>query len=112
MAEKNLLVIIKSQPFTKLNYYEALRVGVGLWDHDVTILWRDEGVYATIKNADRTLTEQFFKELPGLDTELLVDEEDLVVRGFTSDDLVDGIQPVGKDVIRGFIEKAEASLVF
>jgi sulfur relay (sulfurtransferase) DsrF/TusC family protein len=112
MAEKNLLVIIKSQPFTKLNYYEALRVGVGFWDHEVTILWRGEGVYATLKNADRTLTGQFFKELPGLDTELLVDEEDLAVRGFTSDDLVKGIQPVGKNVIRGIIGKTEASLVF
>lgn len=112
MAEKNLLVIIKSQPFTKLNYYEALRVGVGFWDHEVTILWRNEGVYATIKNADRTLTEQFFKELPSLETALLVDEEDLAVRGFTSDDLIEGIQPVSKDVIRGVIEKAEASLVF
>lgn len=112
MTEKNLLIIIKSHPFTNLNYYEAMRVGVGFWDHKVTILWRDEGVYATLKMANRTLTEKFFRELPDLDTELLVDEKDLTVRGFTSDDLVEGVQPASKDRIRESIEKAEVSLAF
>ena len=37
--EKELLIIIKSAPFTNLNYYEGLRTAAGLWDHTVKILW-------------------------------------------------------------------------
>ena len=42
--EKKVLIMIKSAPFTDLNYYEALRTAAGLWDHEVRVLWTGKGV--------------------------------------------------------------------
>jgi len=112
MTEKKVLVIIKSQPFSNLNYYEALRTAVGLWEHVVKILWRSKGIYATIKEADHNITKKFFDEFFALDIELYVDQDEIEARGFTTEDLIDGIEPVDDNEILSIIEDVDASLVF
>jgi len=110
--EKQVLIVIKSAPFTNLNYYEALRTAAGLWDHEVRILWTGKGVLGAFNNVDQTLTKKFLSDLPDLDIELYVDEAALVAAGFDEDDLVDDVEPVGEDKILELIEEAEASLVY
>jgi sulfur relay (sulfurtransferase) DsrF/TusC family protein len=112
MTEKNVIIIIKSQPFSNLNYYEALRTAVGLWEHIVKILWRSKGVHATIKKADNSITKKFFDEFFDLDIELYVDRDEIVVRGFTYEDILDGISPIDDTEILALIEESDASLVF
>ncbi|MFH2111374.1 MAG: DsrE family protein [Candidatus Bathyarchaeota archaeon] len=112
MAEKKTLIIIKSRPFTSLNYYEALRTAAGLWNHEVKVLWMGEGVYAALDRADKTLTGKFLADLPDLDIEMYVDEEALKVKGFTEDDLVESAAPANRAKVRELLGWAEASLVF
>ena len=110
--EKQVLIIIKSAPFTDLNYYEALRTAAGLWDHEVKILWTGKGVLGALSNVDQTLTKKFLMDLPDLDTEMYVDEEALNTAGFNADDLVDDIEPVDEDRVLMLIDEAEATLVY
>lgn len=110
--EKKVLVIIKSAPFTNLNYYEALRTAAGLWDHEVKVLWTGKGVYGALNNVDQTLTKKFLGDLPDLDIELFVDEEALMKAGFGSDDLVDEAQLADNGKMAELIDEAEASLVY
>ena len=112
MAEKKTLIVIKSRPFTSLNYYEALRTAVGLWDHEVKVLWIGEGVYAALDRADKTLTGKFLADLPELDIEMHVDEESLIAKGFTEDELVEGAVPASRAIVKALLGWAEASLVF
>lgn len=112
MAEKNMLLVIKSRPFTDLNYYEALRTAAGFWEHSVSVLWMGDGVYAALKEADRSITGKFLEDLPDLDAELYVDGEALRENGFTEENLVDGIQLADRDSVKRLFESAEASLVF
>ena len=112
MAEKKTLIVIKSRPFTSLNYYEALRTAAGLWDHEVKVLWMGEGVYAALDRADKTLTGKFLADLPDLDIEMYVDEETLTAKGFTEDELVASAVPASRAKVKELMGWAEASLVF
>ncbi|MCW4049403.1 MAG: DsrE family protein [Candidatus Bathyarchaeota archaeon] len=112
MAEKEVLIIIKSKPFTNLNYYEGLRTAAGFWDHQVKILWMGEGVYGAINQADKSLTGKFLSDLPDLDIELYVDKEALVKAGFTEEDLVEETQLADMETVQSIIEGTEASFVF
>ena len=110
--EKQVLVMIKSAPFTNLNYYEALRTAAGLWDHQVRILWLGKGVYGALKNVDQTLTKKFLVDLPDLDIELYVEESALKAAGFSEEDLVDSVQMIDAEGITNLIGEAEATLVY
>ena len=110
--EKKVLVIIKSAPFTNLNYYEALRTAAGLWDHQVKILWVGKGVYGAVTSVDQTLTKKFLGDLPDLDIELYVEEAALKAAGFGEEDLVDSAQLVDADRVNDLIGEAEATLVY
>jgi sulfur relay (sulfurtransferase) DsrF/TusC family protein len=112
MAAKKTLIIIKSRPFTTLNYYEALRTAAGLWDHEVKVLWVGDGIYATLDKADKTLTGKFLSDLPDLDVELYVDEESLTSKGFTEDALLEDVVPASQAKVKQLLEWAETSLVF
>ncbi len=110
--EKEMLLIIKSAPFTNLNYYEGLRTAAGLWDHTVKILWTGKGVFGALDNVDKTLTKKFLADLPDLDIELYVDQVALESNGFSKDDLVEAVELADREKISELIEEAEASLVF
>lgn len=112
MSEKIILVIIKSAPYTTLNSYEAMRVAVGLWDHEVTLLWTGEGIYSLLKEADHRLTSKFLEDLPDLEVNAFVDEESLNFRGFCTKDILTGIEPANQEKIEELILNTEASLVF
>lgn len=110
--EKKVLVMIKSAPFTNLNYYEALRTAAGLWDHEVRVLWTGKGVMGALKNIDQTLTKKFLSDLPDLDIELYVDKDALIEAGSSEVDLIDEAMLADEEKILEIIEEAEAFLVF
>lgn len=112
MAEKKTLIVVKSRPFTRLNYYEALRTAAGLWEHEVKVLWMGDGVYAALDSVDKTLTGKLLADMPDLDIEMYVDSESLEARGLADADLVEGAAKADKDKIAGLLGWAEASLVF
>ena len=100
---------MKSTPFRRINYYEALRVAVGLWDHQVSVIWMGEGIYAALKNMDKTLTKQLFEEL---DINMYVKEEALKERGFQIEDTISEAKVVNREQISELILDTQASIVF
>lgn len=110
--KKEMLIVIKSAPFTNLNYYEGLRTAAGLWDHNVKILWTGKGVFGAVNSVDQSLTKKFLADLPDLDIELYADAKALKENGFSADDLVDAVEVADEAQISELIEGAEASLVY
>jgi sulfur relay (sulfurtransferase) DsrF/TusC family protein len=109
MSEKNVLIIVKSTPFKRINYYEALRVAVGLWEHHVSLIWMGDGIYAALNKMDQTLTNHFLEEL---DLNLFVEEEALQERGFNVTDVLHNAKVINREKISELILDAHASLVF
>ena len=112
MAEKNVIIIVKSSPYTTLNSYEALRVAIGLWEHTVKVLWTGDGIYNLLKNADHTRTSQFHADFPELDIETYADSITLGKRGIDSTDLIEGVQIANEKMVTELLLDAEATLVF
>ena len=112
MAEKNILIFVKSLPYNTLNYYESLRTAAGLWEHQVTILWTGKGVYSILNTADQTLTHKFLEDLPDLDVEMYVDQDTLSTYAIDEADIITEVSVADKETVTKLINSAEASLVF
>ncbi|OGD55157.1 hypothetical protein A3K81_02130 [Candidatus Bathyarchaeota archaeon RBG_13_60_20] len=112
MAEKKTLIVIRSRPFTSLNYYEALRTAAGLWEHEVKVVWMGDGVYAALDGVDKTLTGKLLADMPDLDVEMHVDSESLRAKGLADADLVEGAVRADREKIAWLLGWAEVSLVF
>jgi sulfur relay (sulfurtransferase) DsrF/TusC family protein len=110
--EKSLVVVVKSKPYTTLNTYEALRVAVGLWEHDVSVVWMGDGVYALLGAADMSLDGVFHADLQDLDIKAYVDEDALVERGLDMDALIEDVRPISRLEIAKLVAGADASIVF
>ncbi|WXG39238.1 MAG: DsrE family protein [Candidatus Freyarchaeum deiterrae] len=113
MSEKTVMVVVKSKPYSSLNYYEALRTASGLLSqHRVILFWMGDGVYAALKNADKTLTSQFFEIFQGMEIKLYVEEEALKERGFLKGDVISEAEVVDREKISELLLAAQASMVF
>lgn len=112
MPEKNLLIIIKSAPYTTLDYYEGTRTAAGLIEHKLRILYTGDGVYAATKASDKKLTGQFLSDLPDLGVELYADVNAMRERGITDSELASFIASADAGKLTELVANAEASLVF
>jgi len=112
MTDKNILVMIRSRPYTTLNSYEAMRVAVGLWEHAVKVVWTGDGVYSLLKDADHSLTQVFHGDLPDLDIEAYVDGNALSRRGLKEQEILPEIEIADQAKMVELMLEAEASFVF
>jgi len=112
MVEKNVLVIVKSRPYTNLNTYEALRVAAGLWEHHIILIWMGDGVHALLKDVDQTLSDKFYSDFPDLEIKPYVDEGALKTRGLGADDVLPWVELATGEKIKELVQGADASLVF
>jgi sulfur relay (sulfurtransferase) DsrF/TusC family protein len=113
MSEKTILIIVKSIPFSQLNYYEAFRVATGLQgDHKVSLLWTGDGIYSTLTKADNTLTSRFLAQFEDLEINLFIEKEALTVRGIQTQDVIPQAKVVDREKISKLVAKTEVSLVF
>lgn len=113
MPEKTIMIIVKSKPFSNLNYYEALRTASGLLvEHRVILIWMGDGIYAALKNADQKLTSKFFETFPDMEIRLYVEEESLKERGFGKEDIIPEAKVISRGEIPDLLLEAQASMVF
>ncbi len=112
MPERNLLIILRSPPYSSLDTYEGTRAAAGLIEHKLRVLYTGDGVYGAIKDSDHRLTAVFLSDLPDLGVELYADAEALAVRGLAVPDLLPAIKPIDSEKIAELLLEAEASLAF
>jgi tRNA 2-thiouridine synthesizing protein C len=112
MAEKTVLIIVKSMPFSQLNSYEALRVASGLTEHKISLLWMGDGIYSVLIKADHTLTMRFLDQFEDLEIKLFVEKEALNSRGIQTNDVISQAKVVDREEISQLIAETEVSLVF
>jgi len=104
---------VKSKPFSTLNYYETLRTASGLLvEHRVYLVWIGDGVYAALKDADRTLTGKFFEVFPDMDIRLYVEEEALKERGYEKEDFIPEADVISREKVSELLLETQTSIVF
>ena len=81
MSEKKIVFLVSSSPFSTLNNYEALRASLSLFDHQVSIIWREDATHFTKKTVDKTMTKALLRLAEDMEVELYIVKEDLIERG-------------------------------
>jgi sulfur relay (sulfurtransferase) DsrF/TusC family protein len=110
--EKKVVFLISSLPFGTLNNYEALRASISFINHNIAIIWKDEGVNFPLKSVDKTMTKTFFRLADDMGVDLYVSEEDLSKINLAHLELEDGIKKIGRDAMIDTIRDAEVVITF
>jgi sulfur relay (sulfurtransferase) DsrF/TusC family protein len=75
--EKKVVFLISSPPFETLNNYEALRTSLALFNHQVTIIWKGNGVNYPLKTIHKIMTKNYLTLAKDMGITLFVVRKDL-----------------------------------
>ena len=109
---KKIVFLIRSTPFRDLNNYEAMRASIALFDHDVTVVWMGDGVFYSLKASDKGNTQPILRLFKDLNIRLVVDADDLALRGYMSQDVITEAELTPHTEVVGALARADSVLSF
>ncbi|RMD46881.1 MAG: sulfur reduction protein DsrE [Aquificota bacterium] len=116
MAKKNVIVLIKSNPFS-WKVFEALRLAVGIsMEHKTKVIFMKDGVHSLTDWKPQLIgIEPFDKSIEALgmmEAEIIAEEEALRERGLMLKKWPVEIKKLPKDSIAELIKEAEVVLTW
>jgi tRNA 2-thiouridine synthesizing protein C len=91
--EKNVVILLRQPPHGTLYPVEGLRMSVAVSaDFDPVTIAINEGVYAFLKDCDKTMYSMHIEFIKNIDLDIFVDKQSLDERGLTKDDLIDEVE--------------------
>lgn len=112
LSEKKIVFLISSSPFSTLKNYEALRSSLSLFDHQVSVIWRNDATYFTKNAVDKTMTKAILRLAEDMDIELYVVEDDLMQRGIDGKLIEPQIKPINNDALISILASADIVMNF
>lgn len=112
MPKKKIVILATSSPFATLNNHEVLRMTLGLIDLKVSVIWRGDGVYNSVKGVDNRSTQPFIKLFLNLDVGLYVDRGDLEERGLDGAELISEVTALESSDVLDLVNEADVVLTF
>lgn len=112
MSEKKIVFLVSSSPFSTLNNYEALRAALSLYDHQVSLVWREDATHFTKKTADKTMTKALLRLADDMEVELYVVKEDLMKRGIDEKQLEPHIKTIIDRDLVSLLKSADVVMNF
>ena len=90
--EKNVVILLRQPPHGTLYPVEGLRMTVAVsGDFEPITIAINDGVYAFLKDVDKTMYSMHIDFIKNIDLEIFVDKKSLDERGLTKDDLIDKV---------------------
>ena len=91
--EKNIVILLRQPPHGTLYPVEGLRMSVAVSaDFDPITVAINDGVYAFLKDVDKTMYSMHIEFLKNIDLDIFVDKKSLEERGLSKDDLIDKVE--------------------
>lgn len=112
MSEKKIVFLVSSSPFSTLNNYEALRASLSLFDHQISIIWREDATHFTKKTVDKTMTKALLRLAEDMEIELYVVKEDLMERGIDETQLESKIKTIRDGDLVSLLKSADVVINF
>lgn len=114
MATRKLLYHFNRPPYGSVFYTEGWRAAVGatagIDEHEVTILMQGDGVYYSLKGADRAENLGYEGTLQKAGVKYYVVKEDLETRGISDNEVADDISVIPRSQTWALYEKADFNL--
>lgn len=112
MSEKKIVLLISSSPFSTLNTYEALRASISIFEHQVTVIWRDKATHYTRDSVEKLMSKPFLRLAKDMEIELFVLENDLRKHGLDEAQLDSRIKSINYDDFISILESADYVMKF
>jgi tRNA 2-thiouridine synthesizing protein C len=91
--EKKVVILLRQPPHGTLYPVEGLRMSVAVSaDFDPITVVINDGVYAFIKDVDKTMYSMHIDFIRGIDLDIFIDKKSLDERGLTKEDLIDKVE--------------------
>ena len=111
--EKNVVILLRQPPHGTLYPVEGLRMSVAVsGDFEPITIAINDGVYAFLKDVDKTMYSMHIKFLIEIDLEIYVDKKSLEERGISKDDIIDGIGIKEHEEILEIIKNSTVTIPF
>ena len=111
--EKNIVILLRQPPHGTLYPVEGLRMSVAVSaDFDPITIAINDGVYAFLKNVDKTMYSIHIDFLKNIDLDIFVDEKSLIERGLTKNDLIEQVEVKEHAEIVKMIENSTVTIPF
>ena len=111
--EKNIVILLRQPPHGTLYPVEGLRMSVAVSaDFDPITIAINDGVYAFLKNVDKTMYSIHIDFLKNIDLDIFIDEKSLIERGFTKNDLIEQVEVKEHAEILKMIENSTVTIPF
>ena len=104
--------MISSSPFSTLNTYEALRASIFLFEHHLTVIWKDKAIHFTVDSVEKTMSKPFLRLAEDMEIELFVLESDLMKHGLDKTQLDPRIKPINDDDFISILGSADCVMKF
>jgi len=89
-----------------------MRASIALFDHDVAVVWMGDGIFYPLKASDKGSTQPILRLFKDLSIRLMVDADELALRGYTNRDVITEAELVPHNVIVDTLAEAESVLTF
>jgi hypothetical protein len=85
---------------------------MALYDNEVMIVWMGDGVFFPLKTSDKTTTQSFLRLMKDLNITLIVDFDELHLRGFSRQDIMPEAETKPHDEIIELLATADTVISF
>ena len=111
--EKNVVILLRQPPHGTLYPVEGLRMTVAVsGDFEPITIAINDGVYAFLKECDKTMYSMHIEFIKNIDLDIFVDKQSLDERGLTKDNLIEEIEVKEHGDILKMIENSSVTIPF
>ncbi len=111
--EKEVVILLRQPPHGTLYPVEGLRMSVAVSaDFDPITVAINDGVYAFLKDVDKTMYSMHIDFLKNIDLDIYVDKKSLDDRGLTKEDLIEQVDVKEHGEILKMIENSTVTIPF
>ncbi|MBD3408334.1 MAG: hypothetical protein GF411_19580 [Candidatus Lokiarchaeota archaeon] len=112
--ERPVLLLINTRPFGKIINFEGWRASVGMFgmDHEPTMLFMGDGVYALLKTMDIMHVKMFKMTYLSFDGRICASKKSLEDRGITKEELMEEVEILDEDQVAEQFKVNEVVVTF
>ena len=112
--ERNVLILIRSKPYGQIINFEGWRTSIGMFgmDHEPTILFMSDGVYALLKEMKDLPIRMFKSTYESFEGRICVSKRSLEERNIDSSELIDNVEILDEAGVTAAFEENEVVVSF
>ncbi len=112
--ERKVLILIKMKPWGTVFNFEGWRAAVGMFgmDHEPTLLFIDDGVYALLKSMEQRPIKMFKSTYESFDGVICASGRSLEERKISPEEIIDGVKILSQEELGKAFEENEVIVTF